>query len=115
MKIGERIKYLREKQHMSADELGAKIGKSRATIYRYEKGEIENLPVPVLIPLAMALNVTPAELLESTEDPVIPVPHISTNDMELTLLADFRKLNAAGRAIAAATVKSFTLNPEYTE
>ena len=111
MRIGERIKYFRKRQNMSADELGAKINKSRATIYRYEKGEIENLPIPVLVPLARALNVTPADLLDTTEPPA-QVKMLSRQDS--SLLDDFHKLNDAGRAIAAGAVKSLTLNPEYT-
>ena len=36
MKIGEKIKYLRNKRGISVEELAKIIGKDRATIYRYE-------------------------------------------------------------------------------
>jgi transcriptional regulator with XRE-family HTH domain len=48
---------------MSAEELGKKLGKDRATIYRYEKGDIENLPLDILTPLAEALETTPQYLM----------------------------------------------------
>ena len=48
---------------MSADKLAEKIGKNRATVYRYEKDEIENMPYDVLEPIAEALNVSPAYLM----------------------------------------------------
>ena len=48
---------------MSADELAKKLGKDRSTIYRYEKGEIENLPLELLTPIANALETTPAYLM----------------------------------------------------
>lgn len=48
---------------MSADELGRRIGKNRATVFRYEKGEIENLPLDILEPIANALETTPAYLM----------------------------------------------------
>ena len=48
---------------MSADELGKRLGKDRSTIYRYEKGDIENLPLDVLEPIADALETTPAFLM----------------------------------------------------
>ena len=48
---------------MSADELGAKLGKDRSTIYRYEKGDIENLPLDILEPIAKALHTTPQYLM----------------------------------------------------
>ena len=48
---------------MSADELGKRLGKDRSTIYRYEKGEIENLPLEILEPIAKPLDTTPAYLM----------------------------------------------------
>lgn len=63
MTIGQRIKEQRKVLKMSADELAERLGKNRATIYRYEKGEIENLPLDVLEPLAKALETTPAHLM----------------------------------------------------
>lgn len=63
MTIGKKIKDLRTELNMSVDELAAKLGKNRATIYRYEKGDIGNLPLDVLEPLATALQTTPAYLM----------------------------------------------------
>lgn len=63
MSIGQRIKALRLQQNMSIDDLADKIGKNRTTIYRYEKGDIENLPLDVLEPLAKVLETTPAYLM----------------------------------------------------
>lgn len=63
MSIGQRIKKKRKELKMSADELGKRLGKDRSTIYRYEKGDIENLPLDVLEPIADALETTPAFLM----------------------------------------------------
>ena len=63
MKIGQRIKQRRKELKMSADKLGEKLGKDRSTIYRYENGDIENLPLDVLEPIAAALNTTPQYLM----------------------------------------------------
>ncbi len=63
MTIGERIKERRTKLGLSADELAEKLGKNRATIYRYESNDINNMPITVLEPLAKALRTTPAELM----------------------------------------------------
>ncbi len=62
MTIGERIKKRRTEIGLSVDELASMIGKNRATIYRYESEDIENLPVSILEPLAKALRTSPAEL-----------------------------------------------------
>lgn len=63
MNIGQRIKQKRKELKMSADELGALLGKDRSTVYRYENGEIENLPLDVLEPIAKALQTTPQYLM----------------------------------------------------
>ena len=63
MTIGSRIKNRRKYLKMSADELGKRLGKDRSTIYRYEKGDIENLPLDVLEPIANALETTPQYLM----------------------------------------------------
>jgi transcriptional regulator with XRE-family HTH domain len=60
---GERIKRLRKEKGMNAEALAEKCGLSPATIYRYEKGDIENFGYDKLIPLAAALNVDPSYLL----------------------------------------------------
>lgn len=61
--LGKKIKSLREQKSMSVEDLATKIGKSRATVYRYENNDIENLPYTVLKPIADALGVKPAYLL----------------------------------------------------
>jgi transcriptional regulator with XRE-family HTH domain len=62
-KIALRIKQKREEMGFSVDKLAKKIGKSRATLYRYENGFIEKMPSNVLSDIANALGVTPAYLL----------------------------------------------------
>ena len=48
---------------MSAEELAKRLGKDRSTVYRYEKGDIENLPLDILEPIAQALETTPQFLM----------------------------------------------------
>lgn len=66
--IGERIKELRIKLNLSADDLAELIGKNRSTIYRYENSNIEKLPVPILEPLAKALQTTPGYIMGISEN-----------------------------------------------
>lgn len=61
--IGQRIKERRKEMKISVDELSELLGKNRATIYRYEKGEIESLPISILKPIAKALGTTPSYLI----------------------------------------------------
>ena len=50
--VGQAIKHRRKELDISAEQLADKIGVSAATIYRYEKGDIEKLPVAVLESIA---------------------------------------------------------------
>lgn len=63
MSVGKRIKQRRQELKMSVNELANRLNKNRTTIYRYEKGDIENLPLDVLEPLANALETTPGYLM----------------------------------------------------
>ena len=63
MDIGQRIKNRRKELGMSVDQLAGLIGKHRATIFRYEKGEITDLPLDILEPLSKALRTTPAYIM----------------------------------------------------
>lgn len=63
MKIGDRIKQRRNEIGLSVDELASRIGKNRATVYRYESNKIEKYPLEILEPLANALCTTPAFLM----------------------------------------------------
>ena len=45
MNVGQRIQERRKELKMSVETLANKIGKSRATVYRYENGDIEKLPL----------------------------------------------------------------------
>lgn len=71
MSIGERIKKRRQQLGLSVDELARKLGKNRATIYRYESEEIENLPLTILEPLAKVLDVSPAYLMGWQDEKVV--------------------------------------------
>lgn len=68
MNVGDRIKSRREELNMTVDELASLINKNRATVYRYEKGDIESLPTTVLKPLAEALKTTPEYLMGWEDD-----------------------------------------------
>ena len=69
MNIGQRIKEKRKSMGLTVDEVAKKLNKNRATIYRYESNDIENLPISILEPLAEILQTTPSYLMgwEDTE------------------------------------------------
>ena len=69
MTTGERIRKRRELLDLSVDDVASELGKNRATIYRYENGYIDDIPVSVVAKLADILATTPAYLMGWTDDP----------------------------------------------
>jgi len=98
MTIGSRIKARRQELGISVDDLATKLGKNRATVYRYESDEIENMPLEVLEPLAKALNVTPAYLMGWDETSPIPP---EDDDLQV-LLQNLRDNPAIGVLLSAS-------------
>ena len=86
MNIGERIKKRRKELRMSADQLAEILGKNRSTIFRYEKGEIENLPLDILEPIAAALHTTPQYLMGWEE---VQTKNDILSDIALKMYEDF--------------------------
>ncbi len=76
MNIGKRIKQRRIDLGLSVDDIAQKIGKNRATVYRYESSEIEDLPTSVLEPLAKALQTTPAYLMGWENNDIFSINNI---------------------------------------
>lgn len=61
--IGEKIRYLRQKNKFTLEELGKKINVSKQTLYKYENGVITNIPSDKIEQLAEIYNVSPAYLM----------------------------------------------------
>lgn len=77
--IGDKIKTLRQRINMTQEELGDKIGVTKATINKYETGIIANLRRPIIEKLAMALDTTPSYLMGWTDTELNTSP-IGTNN-----------------------------------
>lgn len=61
--IGKRIKQRREELGISASDLADKLNFTKATIYRYESGDIKAIKLPVIETIADILKVNPAWLI----------------------------------------------------
>lgn len=90
--IGDRIKQRREALGISVDDVAKKLGKHRATVYRYESNEIGTLPTDVLEPLAVVLKTTPAHLMGWDEK---NLPAQVDEEIWKTICADKTKLTLA--------------------
>lgn len=66
--IGKRIKKRRKELGYTVEQVANKLGKNRATVYRYENDDIEKMPITVLGPLAEVLETSPAYLMGWTDN-----------------------------------------------
>lgn len=117
MRIGERIKQRRLELGYTADALAKLLNKNRATIYRYENGDIENMPIDVLEPLAKALNTTPAYLMGWT-DSQQSTDHKDTKgyytDTEAAEFAEYLRTRPGARMLFSAAKDMSTEEMEET-
>jgi transcriptional regulator with XRE-family HTH domain len=63
MEMNEKIKTRREELGLTLQEIGDYLGVSKATVQRYESGEIKNLKLESIEKLAEILKISPAFLM----------------------------------------------------
>lgn len=68
MTFSKRLKHARERKGMTLAELGKRIGKTEATVQRYESGNIKNLKNETIELIAKTLNINPAYLMGWTDN-----------------------------------------------
>ena len=71
MDMQEIIKNRRRELGLTLEDVARRVGVSRATVLRWETGEIRNLGRDKIAALASALTVSPEYLLGWTDDPNI--------------------------------------------
>lgn len=92
--IGNKIYALRKANNMTQEELGKKVGVTKATINKYETGVVLNLRRPTIEALAKAFGVSPAYLMGWDELNIPRGPSQNeTKDDEKELLKIYRALS----------------------
>ena len=113
MVTGDRIKQRRLQLGLNASDVAAKIGKDRATLYRYESSEIEKLPIGEIDPLAEVLHCSPAYLMGWTDEPLEPqAPQLQPQDISLEEINIIRAYRAADDGIKDAVAKLLDVERE---
>lgn len=97
MTTGERISQRRKELGISADDLADAIGVSRSTIFRYENGYIEKVPMSNLAPIAQALHTTVEYLMgwDGTDDEADWVKNFRYNLGEILKNSDISDISAS--------------------
>lgn len=94
MSIGKRIKERRKELGFNADYIAEKLGVSRSTVFRYEKGDIEKLPTEILEQLAVILKTSPGYLMgwEENNGEELLNYFQQLNESRQEIVLDFTKL-----------------------
>lgn len=97
MNIGNRIRQLREQLALTQEDVGNRIGVTKATVNRYETGEID-IKRTIAIKLADVLNTTPAYIMgwednnsidsDSEREDTIPIPIVGEVAAGMGRIAD---------------------------
>lgn len=109
MNIGIRLKALREEEGLTQEEVGKAIGVTKATVNRYETGEID-IKRTIAIKLAHVLHTVPAYIMGWTDD---KNPNSDTKQ-EPPILTKYNKLNSEGKEKTDSYVDDLLINPKYT-
>jgi transcriptional regulator with XRE-family HTH domain len=104
IRIGKRIKAARERNNLTQEELGKKLGLNKSSIQRYETGKIQKIKLPILENIAFILGVNPSWLALKTDDPTyygentdapgsliddtLPTPEITDSQLKFALFGD---------------------------
>lgn len=74
-KAGDRIRELRQRQHLTLDDVARHLGIGRQAVYKYEQGTVTNIPLENLEKMAALFGVSPDYLAGWTDDdPAGPPP-----------------------------------------
>ena len=99
MDIGNRIRHLRERAGLTQEEVGQRIGVTKATVNRYETGNID-IKRTIAIKLAEILNTTPAYIMGWTDN---IEPKLPSNIIPIDSDTEFVNIPVVGRVAAGVT------------
>ena len=104
--IGKRIQQRRKALNISVVDIATYTGLSKATIHRYESGEIQNIKLPVIETIASILDVNPLWLIGKSERK--KRMDGKTNDLcvaldqMITYVTDVRYLTCGSRSVTSS-------------
>ena len=107
--IGYRIYIARKENHATLEEVAKKVGLTKSTIQRYEKGLINNIKLPNIQSIAKVLNVNLNWIVGISEE-----MH-TQRQLDFPIIDYYNQLNDFGKKEATKRVEELTHFPQYTE
>lgn len=97
MTVGERIHDRRKQLGLSAEYIAERLDCSPATIYRYENGYIEKMPIDSILPIAKILLVSPAYLMGWEDESGVQNVAAGLSSDESKLVDTYRSVTEQGQ------------------
>lgn len=99
----ERIKALRSALGLTLEQVGDAVGVNKATVLRWESGEIESAKASKIMKLARVLHTTPEFIVfgEDNKD-----QYVALTKEERKLLADYKRAKASNNRAVLALVEA---------
>jgi transcriptional regulator with XRE-family HTH domain len=91
--IGARIESRRRALGLTLDDIAQEIGVAKSTVYRYEKGTIDKIKMPVIEAIARVLKVNPSWICCKTDDMDEKPPALTEKD-ERDIAKDLERIMA---------------------
>lgn len=124
--MGERLKHLRKEKGVTQEKVGKKVGVSKSTIMKYEKGYVQNIKRITISKLADFYGVTPTYLLGmddlEEESQLVKIPLLGTVKAGFDYLANENhigdvdmssKFVSSGKEYFALKIIGNSMYPEF--
>ena len=107
--IGYRIYIARKENHATLEEVAKKVGLTKSTIQRYEKGLINNIKLPNIQSIAKVLNVNLNWIVGISEE-----MH-TQRQLDFPIIDYYNQLNDFGKKEATKYLEELTHFSKYTD
>ena len=107
--IGYRIYIARKENHATLEEVAKKVGLTKSTIQRYEKGLINNIKLPNIQSIAKVLNVNLNWIIGISEE-----MH-TQRQLDFPIIDYYNQLNDFGKTEATKYLEKLTHFSKYTD
>lgn len=106
MTVGARLRARRKQLGFSAEYIAERLGCSPATVYRWENGDIEKMPIDSIVPVAAVLGVTPAYLLGWEDEKTAALPGDGLSPLDVKLIELLRCLTEDQKRLLLAQIET---------
>lgn len=106
MTVGARLRARRKQLGFSAEYIAERLGCSPATVYRWENGDIEKMPIDSIVPVAAVLGVTPAYLLGWEDEKTAAMPGDGLSPLDVKLIELLRCLTDDQKRLLLAQIET---------